>query len=127
MCNYPSLVLVQSRKIRPCFTERLLMGRKESNKQTNKPMCNSSNYVIYLASDLKKNHFIGFLEAVFLIILTICLVVKKCFLITRLSRVLAELIFIKGVWSGNCKRIHRQTVQFQMRNFKVQDTSVCYK
>ena len=32
---YPSLVLVQPRKTRPCFTERLLMARKESN-QTNK-------------------------------------------------------------------------------------------
>ena len=32
---YPSLVLVQPRKTRPCLTERLLMGRKESN-QTNK-------------------------------------------------------------------------------------------
>ena len=36
---YPSLVLVQPRKTSCCFTERLLMGRKESNqtnKQTNK-------------------------------------------------------------------------------------------
>ena len=32
---YPSLVLVQPRKTRPCLTERLLMGRKESN-ETNK-------------------------------------------------------------------------------------------
>ena len=32
---YPSLELVQPRKTRPCLTERLLMGRKESN-QTNK-------------------------------------------------------------------------------------------
>ena len=32
---YPSLVLVQPRKICPCLTERLLMGRKESY-QTNK-------------------------------------------------------------------------------------------
>ena len=32
---HPSLVLVQPRKTRPCLTERLLMGRKESN-QTNK-------------------------------------------------------------------------------------------
>ena len=32
---YPSLVLVQPRKTRPCLTERLLMGRKESNKQIN--------------------------------------------------------------------------------------------
>ena len=32
---YPSLVLVQPRKTRPCLTESLLMGRKESN-QTNK-------------------------------------------------------------------------------------------
>ena len=32
---YPSLVLVQPRKTRPCLTERVLMGRKESN-QTNK-------------------------------------------------------------------------------------------
>ena len=31
----PSLVLVQSRKTHPFITERLLMGRKESN-QTNK-------------------------------------------------------------------------------------------
>ena len=31
----PSLVLVQPRKARPFITERLLMGRKESN-QTNK-------------------------------------------------------------------------------------------
>ena len=30
---YPSLVLVQPRKIRPFITERLLMGRKESNNQ----------------------------------------------------------------------------------------------
>ena len=29
---YPSLVLVQPRKTRPCLTERLLMGRKESNQ-----------------------------------------------------------------------------------------------
>ena len=32
----PSLVLVQPRKTSPFITERLLMGRKESNKQTNK-------------------------------------------------------------------------------------------
>ena len=32
---YPSLVLVQPRKTRLCLTEKLLMGRKESN-QTNK-------------------------------------------------------------------------------------------
>ena len=31
---YPSFVMVQPRKTRPCLTERLLMGRKESN-QTN--------------------------------------------------------------------------------------------
>ena len=29
---YPNLVLVQPRKTRPCLTERLLMGRKESNQ-----------------------------------------------------------------------------------------------
>ena len=32
----PSLVLVQPRKIHPFITERLLMGRKESNQTTNK-------------------------------------------------------------------------------------------
>ena len=32
---YPSLVLVKPRKARLCLTERLLMGRKESN-HTNK-------------------------------------------------------------------------------------------
>ena len=35
---YTSLVLVQSTKTRPCLTERLLMGPKESN-QTNKQNC----------------------------------------------------------------------------------------
>ena len=34
----PSLVLVQPRKTRPSITERLLMGRKESN-QTKKTVC----------------------------------------------------------------------------------------
>ena len=34
---YPSLVLGKPRKTRPCITERLLMGRRESN-QTNKQM-----------------------------------------------------------------------------------------
>ena len=33
---YPSLVLVQHRKTRPCLTERLLMGRKESNQTKTK-------------------------------------------------------------------------------------------
>ena len=32
---YPSSVLVQPRKTRPCLTERLLMGRKESNQTNN--------------------------------------------------------------------------------------------
>ena len=36
----PSLVLVQPRKTRPFITERLLMGRKESN-QTNKTKASS--------------------------------------------------------------------------------------
>ena len=30
--HFTSLVLVQPRKTRPCLTERLLMGRKESNQ-----------------------------------------------------------------------------------------------
>ena len=38
----PSLVLVQPRKTRPCLTERLLMGRKESNQT-------KSNMLIILA------------------------------------------------------------------------------
>ena len=32
---HPSLILVQPRKTRPCLTERLLMGRKESNQTNN--------------------------------------------------------------------------------------------
>ena len=39
---YPSLVLVQPRKTHPCLTERLLMGRKESNQIMEK----SWNYVL---------------------------------------------------------------------------------
>ena len=45
---YPSLVLVQPRKTRPYITERLLMGRNESNKtnkQSNKKL-NGHNSVI---------------------------------------------------------------------------------
>ena len=38
---YPSLVLVQTRKTRPCLTERLLIGLKESN-QTKKHSQTSS-------------------------------------------------------------------------------------
>ena len=34
----PSLVLVQPRKTRPYITERLLMGRKESNKKKKSPL-----------------------------------------------------------------------------------------
>ena len=45
----PSLVLVQPRKTRPFITERLLMGRKESN-QTNKQTNESYlNEIIHLA------------------------------------------------------------------------------
>ena len=43
---YPSLVLVQPRKTRPCLTERLLMGRKESN-QTNQ-QTKTSERIIFL-------------------------------------------------------------------------------
>ena len=40
---YPSLVLVQPRKTRPCLTERLLMGREESNQtNTNKNKTNGA-------------------------------------------------------------------------------------
>ena len=40
----PSLVLVQPRKTRPFITERLLMGRIESNQTKNKNL-NASNFV----------------------------------------------------------------------------------
>ena len=40
----PSLVLVQPRKTRPFITERLLMGRKESNKK-NLSVGSTSNIV----------------------------------------------------------------------------------
>ena len=43
----PSLVLVQPRKTRPFITERLLMGRKESN-QTNKNKYCCLLYVLIL-------------------------------------------------------------------------------
>ena len=46
----PSLVLVQPRKTRPCITERLLMGCKESN-QTNK----TSDTLIFYAHNPKLN------------------------------------------------------------------------
>ena len=46
---YPSLVLVQPRKTRPCLTETILMERKESN-QTNKQnstLCQQSRYKVW--------------------------------------------------------------------------------
>ena len=43
----PSLVLVQPRKTRPFITERLLMGRKESN-QTNKQTYFRHNQTSYM-------------------------------------------------------------------------------
>ena len=52
---YPSLVLVQPRKTRPYITERLLMGRKESN-QTKKTNTRGSEYKIeYEYSSLPKS------------------------------------------------------------------------
>ena len=45
---YPSLVLVQRRKTRPFITERLLMGRKESNRQTNLPCKPSVRFVVHV-------------------------------------------------------------------------------
>ena len=41
---YPSLVLVQPRNTRPCLTEKLLLGRKESN-QTKKTKLYQQQYV----------------------------------------------------------------------------------
>ena len=46
---YPSLVLVQPRKIRPCLTERLLMGRQESN-QTKQQLIASWLTLIWLTA-----------------------------------------------------------------------------
>ena len=37
--NNPSLVLVQPRNTRPCLTERLLMGPKESDQTKLEKMC----------------------------------------------------------------------------------------
>ena len=36
---YPSLVLIQPMETRPCLTERVLMGRKESNQTKNIGFC----------------------------------------------------------------------------------------
>ena len=48
---YPSLVLVQPRKTCLCLTERLLMGRKESNQTNKQPLVGSlfqvGKYSIY--------------------------------------------------------------------------------
>ena len=40
------IVLVQPRKTRPCLTERLLMGSKDSN-QTNKTLCILGNFACF--------------------------------------------------------------------------------
>ena len=51
----PSLVLVQPRKTRPFITERLLMGRKESN-QTNKTKTTLRVHKQYKNSQLIENN-----------------------------------------------------------------------
>ena len=56
---YPSSVLVQSRKIRPCLTERLLIGRKNQIKQTNKHIyestCERTAYLKSLRTPRQRN------------------------------------------------------------------------
>ena len=49
----PSLVLVQPRKTRPFITERLLMGRKESN-QTNKT--NDHYHILKIADEVIRSN-----------------------------------------------------------------------
>ena len=50
----PSLVLVQPRKTRPFITERLLMGRKESNQTNNQSSEDGifMNYSLYLGKSV---------------------------------------------------------------------------
>ena len=50
---YPSLVLVQPRKTRPCLTERLLMGHKESNL-TKKQKPNFASSDLYKTTRFRK-------------------------------------------------------------------------
>ena len=44
---YPSLVLAQHRKTCPCLTERLLMGRKESNQTIKITPGREGNSIVY--------------------------------------------------------------------------------
>ena len=50
----PSLVLVQRRKICPFITERLLMGRKESNQTKTNMMYKQFHNCVF---DVKKSRF----------------------------------------------------------------------
>ena len=56
----PSLILVQPRKTRPFITERLLMGRKESN-QTNKQISITS-----MQKELIDTQFLGAAQSMYL-------------------------------------------------------------
>ena len=51
----PSLVLVQPRKTRPVITERLLMGRKESNQTKTKLVCTCINRGLFVNVDISKD------------------------------------------------------------------------
>ena len=51
---YPSLVLVQPWKTRPCLTERLLMGRKESNQTKKKHPVKSQRYTVSGTPEIHK-------------------------------------------------------------------------
>ena len=68
----PSLVLVQPRKTRPFITERLLMGRKESN-QTNKPHAFTHLGKIFYPGETKQLPILNFHTANNLIISHHCL------------------------------------------------------
>ena len=53
----PSLVLIQLRKSRPYITERLLMGRKESNLDKHITVHSSSCHVVSYPFEVVSSHF----------------------------------------------------------------------
>ena len=63
----PSLVLVQPRKTRPFITERLLMGRKISNKTKTKGGCRSSSEATLVKMSTYRNLMprLNYINAIF--------------------------------------------------------------
>ena len=88
----PSLVLVQPRKIRPFITERLLMGRKESNQKKKKKTISQFSPIYYIDQQEDEEAKAVLLLWIFYVFVlscvcyVLCASVYMCFVVTFWER-----------------------------------------